>query len=113
MINLDNILLIVGMCLVTAIPRFLPLLMLSSRTLNPTIERWLRLVPPAVLAAILVPEIFIAKNSEGVAKLAISTDNYMLLAAIPSFLVAWFTRSFFGAVIAGMLTVAALRYFAV
>jgi len=34
-----------------------------------------------------------------------------LWAAIPTFLVAWKTRSLFGSVIVGMLVVAAARYF--
>lgn len=97
--------LIIGMALVTYLPRALPLMLLSSRRLNPGIERWLRLIPPAVLAALLAPELLLTKSGAG-AKLFISTDNILLLAAIPSFLVAWCTKSFFGTVMVGMAAVA-------
>lgn len=108
-ISMDHILLILGMALVTYIPRAFPLMLLSSRSLNPVIERWLRLIPPAVLAALLAPELLL-KHGENGASLNISLDNILLLAALPSFLVAWFTRSFFGTVITGMAAVALGRY---
>ena len=51
----EQLLLILGMALVTYIPRVAPLLLLSSRQLNPHLMRWLEMVPPAVLAALLAP----------------------------------------------------------
>lgn len=109
-LNSYHIMLILGMAVVTYLPRALPLVMLSSRSLNPLIERWLRLIPPAVLSALLAPELLLSKGEEGT-QLFISPDNIMLLAAIPSFLVAWRTKSFFGTVITGMGAVALGRYF--
>lgn len=109
-ISPSNILLILGMALVTYLPRALPLMLLSSRSLNPVIERWLRLIPPAVLAALLAPELLLVKGEAG-AGLFISWHNVMLMAAIPSFLVAWLSRSFLGTVLTGMLCVALARYF--
>ncbi len=109
-ITTANILLIIGMALVTYIPRALPLMLLSQRRLNPVIERWLKLIPPAVLAALLAPELLLRTQS-GVPSLFISPHNVMLMAALPCFLVAWFTRSFMGTVLTGMACVALLRYF--
>lgn len=105
-----NIMLILCMALVTYLPRALPLVLLSSRRLNPTIERWLSLIPPAVLAALLAPELLLHKDSSGAVSLFISPYNIMLMAAIPSFIVAWRTKSFFGTVIVGMGSVALGRY---
>lgn len=101
--------LILGMAVVTYLPRALPLVLLSSRALNPLIERWLRLIPPAVLSALLAPELLLTKTESGT-RLFISADNILLLAALPSFLVAWRTKSFFGTVITGMGAVALGRY---
>lgn len=113
-----HLLLILGMALVTYLPRALPLVLLSSRRLNPGIERWLRLIPPAVLAALLAPELFLVQSGAGGGsgveagpEIFVSPQNIMLLAAIPSFLVAWFGKSFFGTVITGMAAVALGRYF--
>ncbi|MCC8194147.1 MAG: AzlD domain-containing protein [Deltaproteobacteria bacterium] len=109
MLPLDQALLIFGMALVTYIPRVLPLWLLSSKSLHPAFMRWLEMVPPAVLAALLAPALFLAKDESGGERLFLGTDNFFLLAAIPAFLVAWKTRSFFGTVAAGMAAVAVLR----
>ena len=108
----EHLLLILGMALVTYIPRVLPLILLSSRDLNPTRMRWLEMIPPAVLAALLAQGLFLQTGTDGVRSLFFSTDNVFLLAAIPTFVAGWLTRSFFGTVAVGMAMVAALRYFA-
>ncbi|MDL2317047.1 AzlD domain-containing protein [Desulfovibrio sp. OttesenSCG-928-A18] len=107
---LQQLLLIAGMALVTYIPRVTPLLLLSSRELNPLFMRWLEMVPPAVLAALLAPELLLQRQPEGGRELFFSLDNYFILAAAPTFFVGWLTRSFFGTVAVGMGSVALLRY---
>ena len=107
----EHLLMILGMALVTYIPRAAPLLLLSSRNINPLLMRWLEMVPPAVLAALLAPELLLTVSSTGEKSLFLSMDNIFLLAAIPTFAVSWITRNFFGTVACGMATVAALRYF--
>jgi branched-subunit amino acid transport protein len=106
----DQLLLILGMALVTYVSRLSPLLLLSSRQLNPHLMRWLEMVPPAVLAALLAPEILLRTGEGGVKTLFLSPDNIFLLAAIPTFIVGWLTKSFFGTVAVGMGTVALLRW---
>lgn len=100
------------MALVTYLPRVLPMMLLSSRRLNPWLERWLSMVPPTVIAAILAQELLIQKK-DGMAFISLGPDNVFLLAAVPAFLVSWFTKSFMGTVASGMAAVAALRYLAV
>jgi branched-subunit amino acid transport protein len=65
---------------------------------------WLRNVPVAVLAAMLFPAIA-TQNGQ----LTIGPRNFFLLAAFPTLLVAWKTRSLFGSVLAGILVVALAR----
>jgi branched-subunit amino acid transport protein len=107
----DQVLLILGMGLVTYIPRAAPLLFLSSRELNPRFIRWLEMVPPAVLAALLAPELLLQPDMQGGKDLFLSADNLFLLAVPPTFLAGWLTKNFFCAVIAGMGAVALLRLF--
>jgi branched-subunit amino acid transport protein len=95
---------ILGMCLVTYLPRLLPVWLLSSRQLPRVVITWLRYVPAAVLSAMLLPSLLL----EG-SKLHLAADNLYLLAAIPTLLVAWKTRSMFGAVIVGMGLIALAR----
>ena len=104
----DIFLIIAGMGLVTFALRFLPLVFLSGRSLNPLIERWLSLVPPAVMAALLAPELLIDKATHN---LNLNLDNVLLLAALPAGLVAWFTRSFFATIVTGLASLALIRYF--
>lgn len=108
----EQLLLILGMALVTYLPRVLPLMLLSSRELNPSLMRWLEMIPPAVLAALLSPILFLKEAGEEKFEFFISSDNLFLLAAIPTFIAGWLTRSFFAAVAAGMGAVALLRWLA-
>lgn len=97
---------ICGMGAVTYLPRLLPMLLLSDRRLSPWIARWLSFVPATVLAALLAPGL-LCQDGE----LTLELDNFFLLAAIPTFFVAWRFKSFFGTVAAGMGLVALGRYF--
>ncbi|WP_419174656.1 AzlD domain-containing protein [Desulfosediminicola sp.] len=97
---------IVGMGLVTYLPRVLPMLLLSGRNLAPWIGRWLSFVPATVLAALLAPGLLCPEGT-----LNTSDENLFLLVALPTFLVAWKFKSFFGTVAVGMVLVALGRYF--
>ncbi len=103
---------IVVMGLVTYMPRLLPMLLLTWRrgsggAMSPLVTSWLRHVPPAVLAAMLLPSLL---APEGHAELA--PGNLYLWATAPTLLVAWKTRSLIGSVIAGVAVVALGRLIA-
>ena len=95
---------LIGMMLVTAPPRVIPLVMLSQKNLPLVVERWLAYVPAAVLSAMLFPSVLM---SEG--KLAVQLDNLYLWASVPAILIAWKTRSLFPPVVAGVVTLAVIR----
>ncbi len=103
--NFELILCIVGCTLVTAIPRVLPLMYLSTEDLPEAILRWLSFVPVAVMSALLVPDLVIQNGS-----LSISIYNVYFISAFPAGFVAWHTKSFFGTILCAMATVAFLRY---
>ena len=93
---------ILGMALVTYLPRALPVWLLASRPLPAPVITWLRYVPAAVLAAMLFPSLLLPEARQ--------TEGYLYLyAALPTLLVAWKWRSLFGAVVVGMAFVAAGR----
>jgi len=71
-----------------------------------TIRRALHYVPPAVLSAIIFPELFV---HEGALNLAL--DNYRLLAGLLAVLVAWFSKNTLITIIAGMLVFFLLQFF--
>lgn len=98
------LLIILGMALVTYLPRMLPLVVLSHVKLPPLVLRWLGYVPVSVLAALLAKELFIGSTG-----LALPPEHPQLLAALPAFLVAATTRSLMGTVVAGIAAMALLR----
>ena len=93
-----------GMALVTYLPRMLPLAVLSRFQLPPLLLRWLGFVPVAVLSALLAKELLVQNGA-----LAFSITNPFLLAAVPTFVVAVWSRSLMGTVLTGIVAVALLR----
>ena len=100
---------ILGMLAVTYVPRVIPVLLLSSKKLPQVLVRWLSYVPVTVLAAMLFPALLIPEGQVDNRQIDLGLDNIFLWAAVPTFLVAWKRRSFFGAVIVGMVVVAVAR----
>ena len=92
------IFMILGMTLVTYIPRMLPVTLLSKVKIPDLMVRILKFVGPAILASLLAPALFITDGA-----INISLNNSYLLAAIPTFITAYLTRSIFTTVFLGML----------
>lgn len=86
-----------SMALVTYLPRWLPVSLLSTRTLPGWLVEWLDLLPAALLGALVAPSLFTAGEPR---QLAFSTCQ--LWAALPTFAFAWRTRSLGGTVVFGM-----------
>jgi branched-subunit amino acid transport protein len=61
-------------------------------------RRALHYVPPAVLSAIVFPELFLKSGP-----LNISLDNVRLLAGLVATLIAWYTKNPLITIIAGMI----------
>lgn len=91
---------IIGMALVTYLPRVLPLLALSGRKLPDFVVKWLSYVPTAVLAALLTPAILLRDG-----KIALDLENLFFWAALPTFVAASLSKSLLLPVIVGMLVV--------
>lgn len=97
---------LIGMALVTYFPRCLPILFLSGKQLSPLIIAWLRMIPPAILSAMLVPSLLCPEQ-----KINLGFDNLFLWASFIAFAVAIKTRSLSLTVLVGMGFVALGRYF--
>lgn len=97
---------IIGMTLVTFLPRVIPILLLPGRKLPRLVERWLSLIAPAILSALLLPELIVIKSGQSV---SLSFFNVYLFAALPTFFAAWKTKGIFCAVVVGIATVAIMR----
>jgi len=99
MVRTDYLLLILGMELVTYIPRWFPLFFLAKRRLPVWFIEWLDLVPVAILSALIFPDLFTAEGPHRLLKIFQAKS----LVALPTFLFALKTRSLGGTVMVGMV----------
>jgi branched-subunit amino acid transport protein len=81
---------IIGMSIVTQLPRIVPLVVLTRISLPPLVIRWLKHIPVAVLSALLFPSLLMSDGT-----LSLSLDNTALLAAIPCMIIAAKTKIYF------------------
>lgn len=63
------LLLILGMMLVTYIPRFFPFLIISTKNLPPGIRKFLLFIPTTALGALIIPGVFSAIPEKPIASL--------------------------------------------
>ncbi|MCI0552380.1 MAG: AzlD domain-containing protein [Anaerolineae bacterium] len=71
-----------------------------------TMRKALHYVPPAVLSAIIFPELFIRDDV-----LNLSLGNYRMMAGLVAILVAWFSRNTLITILAGMVALFLLQFF--
>ena len=91
--------------LVTVLPKVLPVTFLRGDSLPPLLRRWLDVVPVAVMAALVGPDIFIYDG-----RFDLSADNLFLMVSIPTFLVAWKTKNYFVTIAVGIGLVILARW---
>lgn len=95
---MNLLLIIIGMGVLTYAIRLSMIVMSGQIQLGDHLQRALRYVPPAVLSAIILPEMVQPGGA-----LDISLGNERLLAGLIAILVAWFTRNMIWTVAIGMI----------
>ena len=105
--EMEIIIIILGMAVVTYIPRYLPIMILTKFDLSPKIKTWLSYVPVAVLSALLFPGVLLSNQGN----IDISWNNHFLMASIPCILVAIKFKSMVVTIITGMAAVFLLSQF--
>ena len=78
--------------------RFSLIYLFGRFNVSETMRRALHYVPPAVLSALIFPDLFLREGN-----LAISTDNHRLLAGLVAVAVAWFSKNTLITILAGMV----------
>lgn len=96
--NREYFFIILGMGLVTYLPRWMPLFFLSRRNLTGWLIDWLELIPVAILSALLFPALLTGGTPRH-----LELFQPELWVAIPTFIFALLTKSLGGTVIFGML----------
>jgi len=95
---------IFGMAVVTFLPRFLPMALLTRWVIPERVKMGLGYIPAAILSAIVFPILFFNGRGEVV------IQPYSLLSAIPVFIFSWRLKRLWASVILGMLIYWALRF---
>lgn len=95
---------VLAMAVVTYLLRALPITVLSRLRIPRPVERWLSFVPVSVMAALVASEVF---RPDG--RWLEPGHNPYLLAALPTGLVYYWTRSLLGATLAGVACFLAFR----
>ncbi len=104
MSNQDIISLILLLAGVLLLTRTLPVTLFGNKQLPVIIEKWLKYIPPSILAALVASEI-VTKDGN----LYFSFSNLYLIVAVPTFLIAYKTKSLFTTLVLGMGIMALLR----
>ena len=102
--NIWLIMLIGG--LITFGMRFSLIFLFGKFEIPVTMRKALHYVPPAVLSAIILPELLYPSN-----QLDLSLGNTRLLAGIVAILVAWFTKNTLLTILAGMIALLLFQLF--
>ena len=105
MISFEMFLLILGCAIVTWIPRVLPFAFMKKVKLPSVILRWLAYIPICILSALVISNLFIKRNSY------VTLNWPVLVAAIPTLIIAIWTKSLSLTVIVGVAAMAIIQYF--
>lgn len=93
--NLNILILILGMTLVTYIPRALPAIFIGKIKFSPKFEKFLKLIPYTAMSALIFPGVFIVDESRlyiGIAGAAVAG------------ILAWFKKPIIVCVLAAVAT---------
>lgn len=96
---------IIGMAIVSYIPRVAPFILLGNRKMPHAFELWLKYVPTSVFGALIFVSIF--QTDSGI---DVSFSNIGMLAAIPVLIVAAKTHSLPYSIIAGLVFYGLLQH---
>ncbi|MDD2585187.1 MAG: AzlD domain-containing protein [Syntrophomonadaceae bacterium] len=96
-------LMIIGVSIVSLLPRILPVALLSKYEFPEVLKRWLSYVAPAVLGALTALSVLAPEGD-----INISIGNIYIWAFIPTFIVAIKTRSLFYTLLVGIVSMAVI-----
>lgn len=99
--------LIIGMALVTFIPRFFPTLLLAKREISPAFSRWMSYIPVSIFAALVASDIFFWEDGFNLDVLV----NIKLLPSIVVLFIAYKTKSLLWSMVTGIIGITLLWFF--
>lgn len=103
--NLNIYLLIIGIAILTYIPRSLPIIYLSKKDLPKGLKDWMKFIPSGIFAALILPDILIQDGS-----LNIGFTNIKLIASILVLIIAMKKKSLGLSIAIGVSAITILTY---
>jgi branched-subunit amino acid transport protein len=97
MMKPDFLIMVAGMAIVSYLPRWLPLVLLTRRQLPRWLVEWLDLIPAAIMSALVFPALFTDGDPRH-----LEWFRPHIFAALPTFIFALFTKSLGGTIVVGM-----------
>lgn len=98
--------LILGMAIVTYIPRVLPMLILSNRSVPDKISKWMSFIPVSIFAALIFSDIFFWENQFNVDPI----NNVKLIPSVIVFFVAYKTKNLLLSMVLGISAITLMVY---
>ncbi|MDK2879827.1 MAG: hypothetical protein PWR06_2543 [Thermoanaerobacteraceae bacterium] len=102
--KLSYVYLIVGMGIVTYLPRMMPATVLSRKQLPELLIRFLNYIPAAVLSALFFPSVLVTGH-----EINIGMSNPLFITSLLTFPIAYKTKNMFLTVIIGMIIIIILN----
>lgn len=98
--------LIIGMAIVTYVPRFLPMLLLSKKEISPSFSKWMSYIPVSIFASLVASDIFFWETDFNIDPLA----NLKLIPTFLVLIVAVKTKSLLWSMITGITSMTVLWF---
>lgn len=104
--NSSQFTLIIGMALVTFIPRFLPLLFLSNREVPKKFAKWMSFIPVSIFAALVFSDVFFWNSNLNMNPV----ENVKLLPTMLVFFIAYKTQNLLWSMVFGVLGISIMLF---
>lgn len=98
--------LIIGCALVTWLPRIIPFMFVRSVKLPDIVLKWLRFIPVCILSALVIENLLDTES-----KSYVTLDWPVFITFVPTLGIALMTKSLSITVVAGVMIMAAVRFF--
>lgn len=98
--------LILGMALVTYLPRVLPMLVLSNRSIPENISKWMSFIPVSIFAALIFSDIFFWESQFTIDPI----KNIKLIPSVLVFFIAYKTKNLLWSMAFGILAISLMVY---
>lgn len=103
--NFNIYILIIGLAILTYIPRSLPIIYLSKKDIPKWLKDWMKFIPSGVFAALILPNILIQDGS-----LNIGFTNIKLVASILVLIISFKKKSLGLSIVVGVTAITILNF---